>query len=191
MEEVFEMRAFKARGTLATCVGVCLATMSLMLLLASAASAAGSSKGATGPTGPTGATGATGAQGVTGAAGPTGPQGPPGPTGPTGPTAPPGPGGGSCTASVGTGASQRKELAANEEVSGTWSVPIAVPAGGPQDQAIGPVSMPCEYPEEPATETVTYRNEPESLAPKAPCLGSPNEPTAEPGNLCVYRGVGR
>jgi hypothetical protein len=36
---------------------------------------------------------------------------------------------------------------------------------------------------------VTYRNQTEAGSPKAPCLGSVNEPTAEPGNLCAYRGV--
>jgi hypothetical protein len=33
-----------------------------------------------------------------------------------------------------------------------------------------------------------YRTAAESTKPEAPCLGSVNEPVAEPGNLCVYRG---
>jgi hypothetical protein len=37
---------------------------------------------------------------------------------------------------------------------------------------------------------VTYRNEPESVLAIKHCLGSPDEPTAEPGNLCLYRGAG-
>ena len=45
-----------------------------------------------------------------------------------------------------------------------------------------------KYPIEPSTLKLNYRNEAESLAPKAPCLGSVNEPQAEKGNLCVYRG---
>jgi hypothetical protein len=37
---------------------------------------------------------------------------------------------------------------------------------------------------------LSYRTEPESVGAIAPCLGSPNEPTVEPGNLCTYRGGG-
>ena len=39
----------------------------------------------------------------------------------------------------------------------------------------------------PGQSLYTYRNEPESAREIKPCLGSPDEPTAEPGNLCVYR----
>jgi hypothetical protein len=38
---------------------------------------------------------------------------------------------------------------------------------------------------------LTYRNEVEAFAPKPPCVGSPNEPTAVTGNLCVYRGASK
>jgi hypothetical protein len=36
--------------------------------------------------------------------------------------------------------------------------------------------------------TLNYRTEGESLGAIAPCLGSTDEPTVEPGNLCTYRG---
>jgi hypothetical protein len=35
---------------------------------------------------------------------------------------------------------------------------------------------------------LNYRNESEAISIIKPCLGAPNEPTAEKGNLCVYRG---
>jgi hypothetical protein len=72
--------------------------------------------------------------------------------------------------------------------TGTWTAAIAVPAGGPQEQANGVVSFHAKYPLEPSTLKLKYRNEAEALAPQLPCIGSVNEPTAEKGNLCVYRG---
>jgi hypothetical protein len=51
------------------------------------------------------------------------------------------------------------------------------------------VSFNPRYPEKPSTLKPTYKNEAESKAPAAPCLGSVNEPAAEKGNLCVYRGA--
>ena len=35
---------------------------------------------------------------------------------------------------------------------------------------------------------LNYRNEVQSETPESPCLGTPTEPIAEAGNLCVYRG---
>jgi len=75
--------------------------------------------------------------------------------------------------------------------TGTWTAAIAVPAGGPQEQANGVVSLNPKYPLEPSTLKLKYRNEVEALAPQPPCIGSVNEPTAEKGNLCVYRGLQR
>ena len=34
----------------------------------------------------------------------------------------------------------------------------------------------------------TYRNEAQAETPVPPCLGNVNEPVAQKGNLCVYRG---
>jgi hypothetical protein len=147
-----------------------------------------------GPTGPTGPAGSNGANGATGATGPSG--GPPGPTGPTGPA---GSNGSSiafgqtdrvCTA-VGISPNDVTNCFLKEKVAetGTWSASIAVPNGGPQQQANGVASFSPKYPLEPATLTLHYRNEAESQSPAKPCLGSVNEPQAEKGNLCFYRGA--
>jgi hypothetical protein len=73
--------------------------------------------------------------------------------------------------------------------TGTWSASIAVPNGGPQQQASAVVAFNPQYPQaEPSTLHLNYRNEAEAKSPKAPCLGSVNEPAAVKGNLCVYRG---
>jgi hypothetical protein len=126
-----------------------------------------------------------------GATGPTGPTGPEGKTGPTGPAGSGGGGGGSyCTATEGAGTVARQVLGLNEEVSGVWSATIMIPSGGLQGQANGVVSLPCEYPGEPASMKLQYKDEAENTLVKAPCLGDTREPDAEPGNLCVERGSG-
>jgi hypothetical protein len=118
-----------------------------------------------------GATGATG--GGTGGSGTTGA------TGATGATGPPGTGGGGLPATLPSKASE----------TGGWSATISVPAGGPQTQSDGVVSLNIPLPEEEAgVVQLVYRNEEEATEPTKPCLGSANEPTAEPGFLCVYRG---
>jgi hypothetical protein len=143
--------------------------------------------GATGPTGPTGEKGATGEKGERGATGPSG--GPPGPTGPTGPA---GTGDETCT-TVGISPNDVTNcyLKTKFAETGNWTAAIAVPAGGPQEQANGVVSLNPKYPVEPSTLKLKYKNEPESQVPALPCVGSPNEPQAERGNLCVYRGLQR
>jgi hypothetical protein len=146
--------------------------------------------GATGPAGPTGATGAAGSNGANGATGATGPSGgPPGPTGPAGPAATSDE---TCTA-VGISPNDVTNCVLKPKVAetGTWTAAIAVPAGGPQEQANGVVSFNPKYPLEPSTLKLKYRNEAEALAPQPPCIGSVNEPQAEKGNLCVYRGQTR
>jgi hypothetical protein len=60
--------------------------------------------------------------------------------------------------------------------------------GGPQAEADGVVSFNPKYPKGTAL-TLKYKNEAESQSPALPCVGSVNEPIAEKGNLCVYRGV--
>jgi hypothetical protein len=135
--------------------------MSLMLVMASGASAA--REGPTGPTGPTGLTG---------------------PTGPTGPA------GQVCT-TLGVSPNDVTNcfLKPKFAETGGWSAHISVPLGGPQAESDGVVSFNPKYPLEPSTLKLNYRNEAEALAPKLPCVGSVNEPQAERGNLCVYRGV--
>jgi hypothetical protein len=80
-------------------------------------------------------------------------------------------------------------LGSNKSESGIWSATISEPAGAPQTQVDAVVSLPIPLAEEEKIK-ITYRNEAQALEPKAPCIGSPNEPVAEPGNLCVYRGDG-
>jgi hypothetical protein len=198
---------------------LCVAVSLSLLIVSAASAAGGSKgpTGPTGPTGATGATGATGPQGVTGATGATGPagsngtngsngaNGTPGATGPTGPSGgPPGPTGPTgptgqvagvnpdrvCTA-VGISPNDVTNCFLKTKVAetGTWTAAIAVPAGGPQEQANGVVSFNPKYPLEPSTLKLKYRNETEAEAPVPPCVGSPNEPQAEKGNLCVYRGL--
>jgi hypothetical protein len=149
--------------------------------------------GPTGATGPTGEKGATGEKGEKGATGPSG--GPPGPTGPTGAN---GSNGSTiagavdrtCT-SVGISPEDRITCTLNAKVTeqGTWSAHISVPTGGPQAEADGVVSFNPKYPIEPSTLKLKYKNETESQVPALPCIGSVNEPVAQKGNLCVYRGL--
>jgi hypothetical protein len=143
-------------------------------------------RGATGPSGQKGATGPTGGggggEGTTGATGPTGPEGK---TGATGPTGPPGSGG-----TGGTGSAEATSFGALEkgkQETGGWAVWISAASGAPQVQAAAVLSFPIPLKKN-AKYKVTYRNAEEALAPAAPCLGSVNEPNAEAGNLCVYRG---
>jgi hypothetical protein len=75
--------------------------------------------------------------------------------------------------------------------TGVWSVSISLPSGAPQQQVDGVASFNPPYPTAPATLKVKYKNEKESGETTVPpCLGSTNEPTAEPGNFCAYRGAG-
>ena len=99
----------------------------------------------------------------------------------TGPTGPTGTGGGGS----GEANSFAKTLASGKFETGTWSATIDVPAGGLQTQTQGVISFPIKDAEKPKA---TYRNFKESGTPKAPCIGNINEPVAEAGNLCVYRG---
>ena len=152
-----------------------------------------------GAPGPAGETGERGASGPTGAAGATGLTGPTGATsglvGPTGPAGSNGSGGGGAVdrVCVTLGLSPQDVtncyLKTKFAETGGWSAHISVPSGGPQAEADGVVSFSAKYPKEPSTLKIKYRNEAESTAPAAPCLGSVNEPTAEKGNLCVLRGA--
>jgi hypothetical protein len=135
--------------------------------------------GNTGPTGPTGPTGATGAAGTNGTNGTNGAAGATGATGPAGF------GSGSCKAAAGT------------EEKGTWSATINVSAGGPQEQVQAAISFPCEANEVvenrqgSPTRHLIYLNEKQVSEPGSVpgCNGNSNNPSAEPGNLCVYQGA--
>jgi hypothetical protein len=53
---------------------------------------------------------------------------------------------------------------------------------------MGVVSFPVRLKKGSLVTGFTYRNGKEAETPKPPCNGTINEPIAEPGNLCVYRG---
>jgi hypothetical protein len=59
--------------------------------------------------------------------------------------------------------------------------------GALQVQSMGVASFPLRL-SETATITAKYRDEKETEAPEFPCAGSDNEPVAEAGWFCVYRG---
>jgi hypothetical protein len=171
----------------AACAG---AVVALLLTASGAAAAGGGGRGPTGPTGPTGPQGVTGATGATGPAGSNGTNGSNGANGSNGNI------GGTvdrtCT-SVGISPEDRITCTLNAKVTeqGTWSAHISVPTGGPQAEADGVVSFNPKYPIEPSTLKIKYKNEAESEVPALPCIGSVNEPVAQKGNLCVYRGLQR
>jgi len=78
-------------------------------------------------------------------------------------------------------------LASGQQETGTWATNIAEPTAGPQVQAEAAISFPVRL----KTATVVkpvYRNAKESNTPLKPCLGNVNQPVAEPGFLCIYRG---
>jgi hypothetical protein len=79
---------------------------------------------------------------------------------------------------------------------GGWSATINVSAKGPQEQVDAPASYAIPLCETYTTKTegvktgktqAVYRTSKEAEAPEPPCVGSPNEPIAEPGFTCFYR----
>jgi len=121
-------------------------------------------KGETGPQGSKGETGPQGPKGETGPQGPQGAQGPPGTTGFT-ETLPPG--------KAETGVWGMTKLTANP---GTGGVKIPISFAIPLTTPLGETS-------------VHLIEEGEEGAPHKGCGGgTAEEPTAEPGNLCVYIG---
>jgi hypothetical protein len=78
-------------------------------------------------------------------------------------------------------------LPSKGQETGSWTATISGPTGAPQIQYMAAISYPIRLVET-STITATYRPESLSEKPEPPCLGSVNEPIAEPGNLCVYRG---
>jgi hypothetical protein len=146
--------------------------------------------GPTGPRGPAGTKGETGAIGPEGKVGPTGPGGSgTGGGGVTGPTGPTGTGGGGGGREVEAAGALSAFLATGKSESGTWSATISEPSGAPQTQADGVISLPIPLKTEAGKEyKLVYRSEAVSSTPTPPCVGSLNEPNAEAGALCVYRG---
>lgn len=125
-------------------------------------------RGPTGPQGPAGAQGAKGdpgARGDKGDQGPEGKQGPAGPEGPQGPTGPAGP--------------TETTLPAGKTLTGIWSY---------NQIGLGVIwvniSFPLRVVPDLTGSNVEYL-EPGALA-TAHCPGSPSEPKASPGHICLY-----
>jgi hypothetical protein len=137
-------------------------------------------KGATGAAGPAGATGATGAAGPAGATGPAGAgaTGPAGPVGPAGAQGPPGT----------TGFT--KTLPSEQTETGSWSFSSDATTG---NHIFASLSFNIPLHEPLNASQVHYINSAGKEitggnrgVPSASCSGSAEEPTARPGNLCVY-----
>ncbi len=137
--------------------------------------------GATGPAGPAGPTGATGATGATGPAGAQGTQGAQGPQGPEGKQGPSGTTGFTATlpegdTETGTWAFDRTGESGVERVS--LSFPVPLETGLAKENAHFIEASGEEVSESDATGFVKVKS--------SICLGTPEHPTAPPGNLCVY-----
>ncbi len=139
--------------------------------------------GATGATGPAGAAGPTGATGATGATGPagTGTQGPQGAQGPEGKQGPSGTTGFTATlpegdTETGTWAFDRTGESGVEKVSLSFPVPLETSLA--EESAHFIEGSGEEVSESEATGFVKVKS--------SICLGTPEHPTAPPGNLCVY-----
>ena len=152
--------------------------------------------------------GARGPQGLPGPAGPAGPAGPTGPTGPQGQTGAAGakgdPGAPGAPGEEGSPWTAGGILPSEATETGTWTLGFvsegAKPTGPFSDGLRVPISftIPLAGPLEEGQ--VHYINpngkenilnasiEPEEIA-SAECHGSAENPTADPGNLCVYTGA--
>jgi hypothetical protein len=108
--------------------------------------------------------GLRGLQGIPGIAGPAGPAGATGATGPQGPAGP-----------------FTDQLPSGKSVRGTFAVRQNLPAGGDgQTELEYGLSLS-------AAPTTHYIKD--GTAPPAECPGTPTNPQASPGNLCVYEGA--
>jgi hypothetical protein len=65
-------------------------------------------------------------------------------------------------------------------------VHISAPTGAPQQQYESPISFPIRLKKGDLVKPV-YRSSVLDEKPEQPCAGSPLEPIAQAGNLCVYR----
>lgn len=124
--------------------------------------------GAAGPAGPAGAAGKDGAAGKEGAQGPIGPQGP---TGPQGKQGEPGEEGSPWTLGG--------VLPSEETETGVWYI-----VGGGSSIAHAPISFPIPLTAAFDGSQVHYSTE---AGFSTSCKGNAANPTAEPGNLCVYQ----
>jgi Collagen triple helix repeat (20 copies) len=154
-----------------------------------------------GKAGPAGANGAAGAQGPAGTAGPQGPtgaagsKGEPGAKGETGPEGKQGTEGKEGARGLkgveGEPWTPNNTLPPNATETGAWTLgPLPASSGVPVNEVVA--SFPIELKEALSAEHVHFINqagEEETAAGTAPqtaCKGNVEEPTAVPGNLCVY-----
>lgn len=140
--------------------------------------------GTTGATGAVGATGPKGATGLAGLAGETGPTGPSGTAGAAGATGPTGPEGSPWTAG-GT-------LPTGKTETGSWSfgkvTAAAVPPEFPpfEESMYVPISFPIPLPAGLAEPNVHFLEAGDAATTE--CPGSPANPQAASGHLCIYTG---
>jgi collagen triple helix repeat protein len=132
-------------------------------------------KGATGPAGPAGAKGATGPKGATGAKGATGPKGATGAKGAAGAAGATG-----ATGPEGSPWTVGGVLPEGETLSGAW----AANGAGAFGFMIEDISFNIPLSEAPTVKYVPAKEE--KSEPTEECPGSWQEPTAEPGFLCIY-----
>lgn len=137
--------------------------------------------------GATGAAGASGAAGVTGAGGPQGAQGPQGPQGPQGSQGPQGPKGENGM----TGFTET--LPSHKTLKGDWSIVATASSGGGRLGDAVSFNIPLAEAPTPHYIRVSglepfYNESTEKEEERSPvgCPGSVEDPTAEPGDLCVY-----
>lgn len=134
-------------------------------------------RGLRGPEGPQGPEGPAGPQG------PEGPQGPQGPEGPEGPQGPPGPpGADGADGAPGSPWTLGGVLPPGETETGTYAI-----TGTAEDDEYGvlaPISFPIPLAEELPASNVHFVS-----SPTAECDGTLENPTADPGHLCVYQGA--
>lgn len=161
--------------------------------------------GATGPTGVTGATGATGPKGPTGGEGASGAEGAPGPSsagpaGPAGTTGPNGPTGATGSA----GPAVPGALPSGHSETGLWMVSNSAEAVEPPTFTGTTINFPVPLASPLSAERVAFLTAAETakeaserngliggsaVTNGSACKGRLEEPTAEPGYLCVYTGV--
>lgn len=151
--------------------------------------------GPRGPAGPKGATGATGATGPAGAAGTAGAQGPQGPQGPQGSTGNNGSNGEKgATGATGSPWPGGGTLPSKQTLRGNWL--IYARAGG-VEPLVENVSFGLALSKAPAVHWIMKNGEEAGVEEvsgvlkqknqtSTACTGEVSNPTAEPGNLCLY-----
>jgi Collagen triple helix repeat (20 copies) len=140
----------------------------------------GGPAGAQGPAGQAGPAGPKGDAGAPGAQGPAGQQGAVGATGPQGPSGPPGPAG--PQGSAGSPWTAGGTLPPGETETGAWAYQVGA-AGGIQ------VPLSFSIPLEAAIPSANVHFVAASPAPEGCADGTAQDPQADPGHLCVYRGA--